>query len=371
MREEPGGAASGGGGRERPPGPLAGRQGATGGGGLGGTAAGWDRATSRRRRYRITAVAAGAVALAVLAAVLIMRPSDGSGPPPSDDLAASPSPARHASGRFFADDDPMNVRHPAAREAAGSDAMVKGLLSAGRAQLYAGDAGLPVYHATPHTPTYRVTPREHVKEWGDPLSEVRVPWDASWQTRHDDARIWSVVVAPGGRSVECRQLLVHGGRPSCGWGAVTDLTRSSAALTGAPTGSGLSRLAGLITRDDWEAGRIDHALAFGTRNAPGHVYPARRDDGKSSTARWHEGQYIWLDPSYDVEHDSSLKPYERIVARALQEYGAYDVRNYEGGLAFTAEFGVTPPGSDAASYAPLTDIDFTKYLHVGTVDRPR
>lgn len=91
--------------------------------------------------------------------------------------------------------------------------------------------------------------------------------------------------------------------------------------------SGVPLIAGLIRLDEIKAGKINHALAF--------AYPAPRP-GKfvqpASTAletaggaeRPFEmplGTRIQLDPSFDVEN-SDLSPTGKIIARALQEYGA-------------------------------------------------
>jgi hypothetical protein len=92
--------------------------------------------------------------------------------------------------------------------------------------------------------------------------------------------------------------------------------------------SGIPLIAGLIRLDDIKAGRIDHALAF--------AYPAPRTDkfvapangavesGEGRPAN-HTGlpmgARIQLDPAYDIEN-TNLSPAAKVIARALQEYGA-------------------------------------------------
>jgi hypothetical protein len=152
-------------------------------------------------------------------------------------------------------------------------------------------------------------------------------------------------------------------------GAVSDTRGSSVSEKGPATGSGLSRLAGLITRTDWKAGRIDHALSFGAPdNNSRHVFPAVGSDGRGP-GRWSEGQFIWLDRAYDIDADTSLKPYARMIAKALQEYGAFDVKHADR-FSFSSEYGSNPPGSDDA-YPLLTDIKFAAYLRVGTIPPAR
>ncbi|NED75022.1 helix-turn-helix domain-containing protein [Streptomyces sp. SID9944] len=313
-------------------------------------------APTPRRRWPVLAAAA-ALALAVVAAVLVDRLAH---EPPPPALAAGPS------SRFFAAADVFNQRHPSPRPAPDSAQMVTDLLAPGRARVYSGSAGLLVHRATPSTPTHEVVPREHVDQWGpNPFEGVRFPWDESWKVPRS-AREWTVVITPDGRSLECRRIEVRDGKPSCEWGAVSDIRGSSLSDKGQATGSGLSRLAGLITGADWKSGRIEHALAFGTPDNNGrHVFPAVGSDGPGQ-GPWREGQFIWLDRAYDIDADTTLEPYERMIAKALQEYGAFDVKNADE-FGFTAEYGSKPPGYEGDGYAPLTHIKFGKYLRVGTI----
>lgn len=311
-------------------------------------------APAPRRRWAVVG-AVGAVALALSVAGVVLANGPAHKPPP-DTAARSP--------RLFAADDAFNQRHPHPHLAPDSAQMATGLLASGRVEVYSGTAGFPVYRADSSTPTYAITPREHVGQWGpNPFEGVALPWDASWKALPD--REWAVVIAPDGRSVECLRIEVHDGRPSCEWGAVADTRSASVSVKGQVTGSGLSRLAGLITRADWKAGRIDHALSFGVPvNSSRHVLPAVGSDGRGQ-GPWSEGQFIWLDRAYDIDADTSLKPYERMIAKALQEYGAFDVKN-AARFSFMSEYGSRPPGSDGA-YPLLTDIKFAAYLRVGTI----
>ncbi|MFJ6017655.1 helix-turn-helix domain-containing protein [Streptomyces sp. NPDC092952] len=314
------------------------------------------RAPTPGRRWPVAAAGAVGIALLATVAVLVSRLAH---EPPSD--AADHSP------RFFASDDAFNQRHPRPHLSPESAQMVADLLALGQVELYTGKAGSPIYRATPSTPTYEVTPRKHIGPWGpNPFEGMEFPWDASWKNPPPE-RQWTVVITPDGSSVECWRTEVHNGRPSCEWGAVSDTRGSSVSIKGQATGSGLSRLAGVITRADWKAGRIDHALSFGTPDNNGqYVFPAVGSDGPEQ-GRWREGQFIWLDRAYDIDADTSLKPYERMVAKALQEYGAFNVKN-AGRFSFTSEYGSKLPGAEGDAYAPLTHIKLAKYLRVGTID---
>ncbi|MEU3527944.1 XRE family transcriptional regulator [Streptomyces sp. NPDC038707] len=317
--------------------------------------AGLGTAPAPKRRWPVLAVAgAAALALAVAGALLAKRLVHES--PPSDSTGHS--------SRFFADDDVFNQRHPHPRAAPDSAQLVTGLLALGRVEVRTGEASPVVYRATPSTPTYAVTPRKHLGPWGaNPFEGVGFPWDASWKAPPE--RQWTVVITPDGRSLECWRAQVRDGKPSCEWGAVSHTRGSSVSAKGQATGSGLSRLAGLITRADWKAGHIDHALSFGTPDNNGqYVFPAVTSDGKGQ-GRWREGQFIWLDRAYDIGADTSLTPYERVIAKALQEYGAFDVKNSEQ-FTFVSEYGSKPPGTKE-DYASLEHVKFAKYLRVGTI----
>jgi hypothetical protein len=92
-------------------------------------------------------------------------------------------------------------------------------------------------------------------------------------------------------------------------------------------GAGLPYLAGLVRRDEMDAGRIDHALAFAyDYPSPEHVWPATKSDGWGQIdLDVPEGARLQLDPRY-TEADFAawgLSREGRIMARALQTYGMY------------------------------------------------
>ncbi len=89
------------------------------------------------------------------------------------------------------------------------------------------------------------------------------------------------------------------------------------------TGSDISLLGGLITPRDIASGSIRHALRYATPiNAPTFVAPASRSDG-THVGGIPEGQLMRLDPGLDLRQ-FDLTPFQRMVAVALQRYGAYD-----------------------------------------------
>lgn len=106
------------------------------------------------------------------------------------------------------------------------------------------------------------------------------------------------------------------------------MTAPDTNLSASPRPSGVPLIAGLIRLDEIKAGRIDHALAI--------AYPAPRTGSFVSPASMAleapegtapnlvglpMGARIQLDPAYDIEN-TNLTPAAKVIARALQEYGA-------------------------------------------------
>jgi hypothetical protein len=128
------------------------------------------------------------------------------------------------------------------------------------------------------------------------------------------------------------------GQWSTGLGAVTDLSGNGVsapwfALTreldaARARASGFPLIAGLILVDEIKAGRIDHALVFAYDHCRSGFFipPASTAQatvpGTRNSSGIPMGGRIQLDPHWDVEH-SALSASGRIVARALQDYGAY------------------------------------------------
>jgi hypothetical protein len=152
-----------------------------------------------------------------------------------------------------------------------------------------------------------------------------------WQAREDSAGHWSA-----------------------SWGAVLSLHGRGNKNTGGTetgqqgaVGGGVSRLAGLVTRNDIAAGVINHALVMSTDMAAPSTfrYPATKTDGANNSGvatPIPEGARIQLDPSLDI---SGLAGYEHMIAVALQTYGAYVIDNGGARVAIIAE-GQDPSGPE-------------------------
>jgi hypothetical protein len=122
------------------------------------------------------------------------------------------------------------------------------------------------------------------------------------------------------------------------WGEVTSLSGSGIS-TGGGNGSGVSHLAGVVEVAEMQDGEINHALVFSTRYACNgeYRYPARKTDGDSTHSNCiPQGARIQLDPAIDVDRLNASEA-TKIVARALQQYGAYAVDNGGAPIAFYFE----------------------------------
>ncbi len=89
--------------------------------------------------------------------------------------------------------------------------------------------------------------------------------------------------------------------------------------------SSLSIAGGLITLEDLERGKIDHALAISLPQIRAGVYalPAQRTDGKSTNPQTlPEGAHLRLDPKVDIDA-LNLPPLTRMIAEAAQRYGIF------------------------------------------------
>jgi hypothetical protein len=145
------------------------------------------------------------------------------------------------------------------------------------------------------------------------------------------------------------RVLADGTWEACWGGRLQGVSRSHGVF-GFPwgtTATGLSLAGGLITPEELEAGRIDHALAVSVVEPRRSVFswPANRTDGfVSSESAIPEGLRLRLDPTIDVD-SLDLTPAARIVARALQTYGMV-VRDKSGSVTFYGENVVAEGRSD-------------------------
>lgn len=144
------------------------------------------------------------------------------------------------------------------------------------------------------------------------------------------------------------------------WGNRIEMDGSGVYANGLSTrGSGFAFLGGLIWPDELKAGQINHALVFNypKTKSGGPVSPATASDGVSeSQDAIPEGARLQLNP--DLNLDSlPLEPYEKTVAKALQEYGMWLVDT--GGSSGIGLYAVDPRSVQGNPYeGVLPDEDF-------------
>lgn len=143
-------------------------------------------------------------------------------------------------------------------------------------------------------------------------------------------------------------------------------------------GSGVPYIAGLIRPEEIEAGRLDHALAVGTpinrkKSASDAQWEvelcspvASRSDGVNIGQQFiPEGARIQLNPGLNLD-SLRLSRDAKLVARALQKYGAYVVENASGFPLSFQNLGSdggkwnTFPGLDDISKIPLKEFRVLK-----------
>lgn len=215
-------------------------------------------------------------------------------------------------------------RTPIARDAAvdpASAAMVARAARDGAGYANLVEFGIPIYVADPGTPRYRIP---CTKAWGAcPFEgfDVPIPDGARPQSGSDGAMV--VIDAAAGLVFEFWRARRTGDGWTSDFGAVNDLYGSG--WGGASTGSGASRLAGVILAGEMARGVIPHALAMQTDNVCAAVYraPALKTDGLSDRPDCiPEGARLRLDPGTDIGA-LDMTPAERMIATALQTYGGF------------------------------------------------
>lgn len=142
------------------------------------------------------------------------------------------------------------------------------------------------------------------------------------------------------------------GRWTCGLGATSDLAGSGLRpfkpdnptwfTSHGARACGFPLIAGLIRTEEIDAGRIEHALIVayphiraGFYMSPASTAQARIGDDSISSRGIPCGGRIQLDPALDLDA-LGLSRSGRIVAEALQRYGAY-VGDYSGAISLYAE----------------------------------
>lgn len=260
---------------------------------------------------------------------------------PAQIAAAAEGPA---GWRPFSADSPWNRKIPADTPIdPGSTEYIAEVASGNPLYINMNEWTVATYYIdSTTTPQSRVYPHyQGVQGAGfEPGARIPAPDFATPSGPEGGTEFLAMIDPQAGKAWEMRQprKKVEDGSWRTTFGSVVDLTG-----TGVPTpwmmaakpadavssrSSGIPLVAGLIRLDEIKAGRIDHALAF-AYSAPQtdrFISPASGalESGPARPAKHFGlpmGARIQLDPDYDIEN-TRLSPAGKVIARALQEYGA-------------------------------------------------
>ena len=211
---------------------------------------------------------------------------------------------------------------------------------------------VPVYAAQQSTPRTTVA---LTQTWGSGITALTgVPMPAGIRPDPAADGHLTVVQPSSGCVYDFYRARRDGTGWAANWGNAIPLGSSGIYADGGGTrAAGFSAALGLVWPQEIERGRIDHALVFGypyTR-AGDPVSPATRSDGRSSDpGALPIGSRVRLDPSLDLFR-LGLSRAERVVAKALQEYGMV-LGDTSGGFTLYA---AQPLGLGADPYPSLFD----------------
>jgi hypothetical protein len=279
----------------------------------------------------IRSLAIGGLALAALAC-------SKSSPPP----VPSGEDAQPQAWRPFAEDSPWNTPIPANAVAdEESAALIEEFAAAGAFFINIEQWSIPVYYIDlPETPTrevYDYYPGEFGRGFEWPRA---IPIPDNMARQSPSAGYIAIVDKTRALEWDLSQASKNtNGVWMTGFGVVTNLRGSGVsspwneaeqpheAASALPSGFPLSP--GLIRLDEVKAGEIPHALMIASPGIRSGVFVR-----PASTARLHRtgfapsdtglplGARLQLDPDFNIE-TSGLSPTGKIIARALQTYGAY------------------------------------------------
>jgi hypothetical protein len=253
--------------------------------------------------------------------------------------------ASTATWRPFSDGSPWNQRVAAdARADPHSASLIDDFASRGPLHINIRDWSIPVYFVdadqTPKHAVFDSRPGVYGLGFEFPRA-IPIPNDAIASPPVSDDSDNHLSIIDRAKNLEWAMWAARknaAGEWGTGLGAVTDLAGTGVAPpwfasereldSHRARAGGFPLIAGLVLVDEFKAGRIEHALCFAYDHCRGGFFvpPASTAQVTMQEMTNHTGipmgGRIQLDPAWDVEH-SALSPGGKIIARALQEYGAF------------------------------------------------
>jgi hypothetical protein len=243
-------------------------------------------------------------------------------------VQAAPASSPGSTSPPYSSGSPFNTPVPANPQIdPNSSGMISRLSQASGSVIAVKGYSVPVFYADNMTPRYDV---QLTASWrsADYLTGVPIPANAAAASGTDAHMV--VVNLSTGCEYDFYKTAKTASGWQAGWANAQPVTSPGVYPKGLSTrGSGFGLLAGLIQpaelqNADGTVGHIPHALIFSSPfvKEGGPVLPATESDGHDTAANAiPEGARVQLNPAFD---ESTLaKGYERAIARALKEYGAY------------------------------------------------
>lgn len=216
-------------------------------------------------------------------------------------------------------------------------------------------ATIPVWFATAQSPLYKVTCPGTKCTWA---TAVPIPPEA----RPDPSSDAHMVIIDPTRTHSYDFFNVKkdaNGNWTAAVGVDYDLLGQGyrPAGQGSARASGLPAAAGLIRLDEVRSGRIEHALALAYREpGPCFVWPASTNGYyQANPNAMPLGAHLQLDPTLDL-NTLGLSAGAKVIARALQEYGAYVVARNSSVIVLTAEPAYAYPSDPWAGLLKENDL---------------
>jgi hypothetical protein len=247
-----------------------------------------------------------------------------------------------------------------------SEAMVHDLASGDEYIANIGDFGVTLVEPeqiTDSTPRFSIKP----SQYGPDLSNVPIPAETEIAPGSDGHL--AVADPLSGKVFNFWIAKKEGNGWSAAGGAATDLDGDGRETSGGTsTGSNIARFAAVVRISEIEQGVIPHALFFSTDMAKAGEcrYPAAKTDGSNDAGLANpipEGARVQLDPTVDVDALDAT-PAVKMIAKALQTYGAYVGDNGGARVALLFEYGPDSPvykqaGLDGG-FAPIKGIPWDR-----------
>lgn len=221
---------------------------------------------------------------------------------------------------------------------------------------------------TPSTPRYDID-FANVPEWGsDPFGSDTMPIPVDTPVPPGSDGHVAIADPTTNQTYNLWRAVNRGSQWGASWGAKTALDGDGREPDGySSTGAGLARFAAVVRVSEIATGAIPHALFFSTdmaAPAANFRYPAPRSDGSNPAhvaTPIPEGARVQLDPTIDIESIPGITPFEKVVAKALQTYGAYCGDNGGARMAFMFEFedGTNPGATYLAAGASEDAFEMT------------